>query len=100
MDWKEMDKLAQEHADKFAPKPKYEPIAAGLTGVLACQAVMVVFTNLAGLDFEAFSQASSITSVIVFCILFFYFRHGEKEHFKAYEKEMEYLKEQHQKKAA
>ncbi|MBZ9798801.1 hypothetical protein [Mesorhizobium sp. ES1-4] len=87
MDFSEMDRLASERAQRVAPKPQYEPFIAGITGLMGASIVVSVFMGIAGLEAEAFGQAVSITSALGFAAPFFYFRHEEKKHSKAYSEE-------------
>jgi hypothetical protein len=85
-----MDKLAEDRAQQRAPKPKYEPMIAGITGLMLTSVVCSTFMALAGLDTENFTQAVAITSTLGFATPFFYIRHGEKLYYRAYEQEMQY----------
>lgn len=98
--YNELDKRAREYAQSVAPKPKYEPVIAGLTGILASQAAVMVFVAMAGLEMEAYTVAATITSAIAFAGPFFWFRNEANKHHKAVDEEIARLQALHAENAA
>lgn len=73
---------AEANVNKRMPKPKYEPIFSGITGMAVSAVVVLVFTTAAGLDRDAFGNAIAITAVVGFAAPYFYVRSQHRMHTK------------------
>jgi hypothetical protein len=91
----DINALAKEYAAQRAPLPAYVPSHAGATGALIVGAIVAVFKGLAGLDSEAFALAQGLTIALGFVVPFGYFKHQERQHYKAYASEYAALQRQY-----
>jgi hypothetical protein len=80
--------IATERASRYAPPPRFEPLAAGAVGAFVVYGTISAFTALAGLDRSAFWVAALIVSAIGFIGPFFYFKAQERRHYEAWSSEL------------
>jgi hypothetical protein len=83
MEYEEIKRLAQEHANRVAPKPKYDPILVGFLCAVGCYFALRIFTALADMESDRFLWPILITIGLAFFVPFAYVRRQESRHFEA-----------------
>ena len=66
--------IAEANVNKRIPKPKYEPMSAGIAGMAVAAAVVLILTTAAALDRDVFGNAIAITAAVGFTAPYFYVR--------------------------
>ncbi|MCV0385864.1 MAG: hypothetical protein K5821_05455 [Nitrobacter sp.] len=88
----EMQSTAHERATRYAPRPKWNPVHAGIAGAAIVGFPLAAFLGLARLDPDDFSLPVAIVICAGFVAPYAYLKHQERAHYRAWFREYEALK--------
>jgi hypothetical protein len=95
-----IDDLAKRNAELFSPRPTHQPVPTGIIGAIVCVAAAWVFELIAGLDIEAFQNATIGTGAVGFIVPFVYLKSQISKYQRAYAAEFSKLEAEAEKLAA
>jgi hypothetical protein len=81
---------AHRRASRYAPLPEWRPVNGGLVGAAAAGVPMIIFTN-PNVGFSPFAVV--LTAAIGFAAPFFYLKRRKDAHYRAWNRELKYLRE-------
>ncbi|MGN6550538.1 MAG: hypothetical protein ACTHJ3_11680 [Pararhizobium sp.] len=84
--------MAEEHAKRVVPPPKYDPGFAGIMAFFCTGIVVMIFLAFAGLEAEDFGMALSWTALAGGLAVYFWFRQQRTAHSKAFAEKMSELR--------
>lgn len=78
---------AETYAQKYAPKPSWNPVEAGLVGALSVVMAIALFSGLAGVDIDQHGIAGAITAAVGFLVPYMHVRARQRKHAAVFRKE-------------
>ena len=92
MSFEGLHRRAVEHAERLHPAPKQDSRLTGLFAGFGASLFSLLPLTIAGVDESTKHSTTAITAVVVGIAVWLWFRHQERQHWKAYSTELAALK--------